>query len=113
MKVPLPHKGEVLEGTISHRKRDANGNLIGNATDNPITDSRLYHVDFPDGSVGEYTTNSLVENLYSHVDDEGRSHSLLKHIVDSSADDTAIQISQGIYKDPDTGMRKRAITTKG
>ena len=40
LKVALPHQGEMLEGTVTERLKNADGTLIGTANDNPILDTR-------------------------------------------------------------------------
>ena len=39
--------------------------LVGTADDDPFLDTREYEVEFPDGSYAAYSTNTLLENLYS------------------------------------------------
>jgi hypothetical protein len=52
--VTLPIAGEMKTGIVERRKRDRDGNLIGKANHNPILDTRLYTVKFPDGKEAEY-----------------------------------------------------------
>ena len=78
LKVPIVRGGEVLEATVCKRKRVPDGSLLGIANANPMFDSRLYEVEFPDGSYQDYATNTLLENLFSHVDEEGMHHAILK-----------------------------------
>ena len=111
-KVTLPVKGELKEGTVRSRKRTADGSLVGSRSDNPITDSRVYEVDFPDGSYQEFAANTIIENLYAHVDDEGRSHAALVGITDHMKSDEAVPRDKGTYVTPHGTQRKR-ITTKG
>ena len=111
MKVPVPFEGELRVGTIVSRKRDSNGNPIGTKADNPIMDSRIYEVEFSDGSYDKYMANTIIENIYAHVDDEGRSHSILKAITSHKASDDAITKDQGFYFTP-SGVKCRVITTK-
>jgi hypothetical protein len=47
--VTLPIAGRMKTGIIERRKRDRDGNLTGKANHNPILDTRLYTVKFPDG----------------------------------------------------------------
>ena len=68
-KVQLPKDGINQEGRVSSRNRDETGMLIGTVNSNPLLDSREYKVEFLDGSYGNYTTNTLIEYLYYHVDD--------------------------------------------
>jgi hypothetical protein len=111
-KVPLPINGEIKEGKIVSRKRDAQGDLVGTETDNPITDSRVYQVEFGDGSYGEYSTKIIAENLFAHVDDDGRSHAMLTEIIDHQTSEAAIPVSDGILETAH-GTKRKKITTKG
>ena len=60
LKIPVERGGEVLEGTIKSRKRNADGSLVGTANTNLSLDSHVYEVEFSDGSYNEYATNVLV-----------------------------------------------------
>ncbi len=112
LKIPIERGGEVLEGTVKSRKRRPDGSLVGTANENIVLDSRVYEVEFPDGSYGDYATNVLIENLYAHVDDEGYHHALLKGIVDHKYDESAVKIQDGKYVDSH-GATRMKITTKG
>ena len=68
---------------------------MGRRNANPILDTREYVIEMPDGSVAEYTTNVIAENLYSQVDSEGRQFLLLTEIFDYAKDATAISKDQG------------------
>ena len=61
---------EVL-AKIAGRKRDHNGKAIGTADSNPILDTRVYHVEFPDGHTEEYATNKIAEALYNQLISRG------------------------------------------
>ena len=110
--LPLPTKGEIKHGKVVSRKRTAEGNLVGTASANPYTDTRIYTVEFGDGTYADYAMNTLIENLYSHVDEEGRSHSTLKGIIDHTSDETAIPIDKGTFISHSGAIRKK-ITTMG
>ena len=61
------------EAAVKKRKRTVDRNyLVGKENSNPILDTRIYEVEFPDGGIGEYTTNIIAESLYLSCDDEGR-----------------------------------------
>ena len=83
---------------------------IGKRNNNPLLDTHEYLVEFPDGSIGEYTTNIIAEHLYSQVDSEGRQYLLLNEIEDHQRDASAISADDGFYDDE---RRKPRITTKG
>jgi hypothetical protein len=101
----------MLQGIVKTRKRDADGNPIGKANSNPLLDTRLYEVEFPDGDIREYAANVIAESIYSRVDDEGRHHLLLEAVVDHIKDDTAVPIDDGYIVSK--GNRRRKLTTKG
>ena len=53
--VILPHNGNHVEGIIKSRKRTSDGKfLVGKGNVNPLLDSRIYNVEFPDGAVEEF-----------------------------------------------------------
>ena len=113
LKIPIERGGEVLEGTVKQRKRRADGSLVGTAHSNKTLDTRMYEVEFPDGSYNEYSTNVLVENLFAHVDDNGMHHSMLKGIINHRKDHhSAVSKEFGTYRDKH-GVTKKIITTRG
>jgi hypothetical protein len=77
----LPHGDRTEIAKVLGRKRDANGNFIGRRHRNPILDSRVFVVEFPDGQQKDVSFNVLAEHLYSQVDEEGNIHRLYKGIV--------------------------------
>ena len=113
MNVLLPINGEMKSAQIKRRKRKSDGTPLGEENKNPFFDSRVYEVDFGDGSYYEYSANVILENLYSQVDDYGRSTMLLADIVGHRKNDNAVPKSKGWYHVKGTGARKRVITTKG
>jgi hypothetical protein len=60
LKVPIARGGEVLKATVLKRKHAPDGSLLGTTNANPTLDSRLYEVEFPDGSYQDYATNTLL-----------------------------------------------------
>jgi hypothetical protein len=72
--------GEMLTGKVVRRKRDADGNLIRKSATNPIMDTRMYVVSFPDDREAEYYANIIAENMLSMCDTEGNQFVLMKHI---------------------------------
>ena len=102
----------MVHGKVVERERNPDGSLKGRSNSNPILDSRSYKVEFSDGTYGNYATNTLIENLYSQVDDEGRSSTLMSSIIGHRREENAVPLKDGfiILK---SGVRKRIITTKG
>ena len=62
------HK-KIAKATIG-RKRKAVGNFIRRAHQNPLLDSRVFTVRFPDGVEKDMTYNVIAEHLFSRVDKE-------------------------------------------
>jgi hypothetical protein len=61
----LPKGGVLVEGRVTARKRDRDGNPLGLANNNPILDTRSYIIKFDDGDQTELTANMIAESLYS------------------------------------------------
>jgi hypothetical protein len=78
--------GEVEFARVVKRLRDKDGLPIGTANDNPILDTRLYEVEFPDGHTTSLAANVIAENLFSQVDPEGNRLALLDDIIDYRTD---------------------------
>ena len=93
---------------IKGRKRDSNGQLIGTSNPNPILDTRVYNLEFPDGHTEAYPTNIIAEALYNQVDDEGYNYSLFHDIVAHRKSKKAVPATAGT-----TSSGKPVITTKG
>ena len=51
--VMLPLGDSLSRGRVVEQKRDAKGNVMGRANDNPISDTRKYVVKFDSGEVTE------------------------------------------------------------
>ena len=101
---------EVL-AQVAGRKRDHNGKAIGTSNSNPILDTRVYQVKFPDGHIEDYATNKIAEALYSQLDEEGFNTGLIQEICDHQRTEVAIPISEGFAGEG--SKRKPIVTTKG
>jgi hypothetical protein len=62
--VILPKGDEMVTVKVIVRKRDADGVAKGWADVNPILDTRVYQVQFADGSSAEYAANIIAEAMY-------------------------------------------------
>ena len=112
LSLDLPLNGEMKHGTVVSRKRTHDGSLVGTKHNNPVLDSRIYTVDFGEGTYADYSTNLLMENLYSQVDEDGAQYQIFNGIIDHQKTDEALSPSQGHYINKH-GVKKRVITTKG
>ena len=81
-----------LVGIVSHgdrteiakvlgRKRNADGNFEGQKHSNPILDSLIFVVEFPDGEQKDIGYNILAEHLHFQMD-EGNVYKLFRGIID-------------------------------
>ena len=107
----LPLQDAMTSATVKARKQDHEGNPVGKSNPNPLLDTRVYKVEFPDGSTEEYAANLIAENMYAQVDDEGRQFNILSELVDHKKNDNATS-------DEDSyatirGIRHPLISTKG
>ena len=66
--------GKVEFGRVTKRLREKDGLPIGTAHNDPILDTRVYEVEFPDGHKASLSANAIAENLFAQVDDEGNRH---------------------------------------
>ena len=55
----------MTRGKVVRRKRDAEGNPIVRANNNPILDTRQYEIQFVDGEVTELTANAIAEAMFA------------------------------------------------
>jgi hypothetical protein len=112
--VALPKGDFQFIGKVIGRKRDAEGKPVGRANRNPILDTRVYQVEFQDGTVNDYVANVLAEALYAQVDVDGNRFLLLKEIIDHEKDPTALSKDDMMQVNPH-GSRNptRRYTTKG
>jgi hypothetical protein len=81
----------VQTGKVTGRKRGLDGVSRGNASANPILDTRTYNVEFPDGRSEEYTTNVITENMFSPCDEEGNKFLMLQDIFGHETDWYAVE----------------------
>ena len=97
---------------LIQRTLDRNNNRIGNYNSNPILDSRVYDVLLPDGSTERLAANRIAINLYSLVDNNRLSSSLMKQITGHKKLANSYEKPDG-WKTYETGKRQRQIITQG
>ena len=72
--VLLPQNGDVMKAAkVIGRSVDDTGSSIGQYDSNPMLNTKVYDVMFPDGTVQQYAANFIAENLYESSDDDGKS----------------------------------------
>ena len=79
MQITIP-KGEnelLIEAGFKWRAVNIYGKYIGKANDNPILDSRKYEIEYEDRILEVLAANSITENIFMQVDEEGKRQIML------------------------------------
>ncbi|GFH50586.1 hypothetical protein CTEN210_07062 [Chaetoceros tenuissimus] len=112
--VIMPDKdGTAVLTKVKGRKRDATGYPVGEANENPILDTRVYELEFPDGRIEEYAVNMIAENLFKQADKDGWDSGIIEEFLDIRKDASiAVPKEQGTYFNS-AGGERNVVTTKG
>ena len=110
--VMLPQGEDLRLAKVVRRTLDADGNNIGHQNDNPILNTMLYDVEFPDGAIHPYAANTIAENILQSVDDKGYHNQLLECILEHEKSERAIK-KEDQYVVTRRGQRKLRETTVG
>ena len=92
--------------------KDKDGKVKVTYNKNPILDTRVYNVMFPDGAVCQYAENIIAEIMYSQVDSNGHHNLLLKEITDHRKSAMALHIDDKFVVS-NTVSKSLRKTTKG
>ena len=104
-------KGDRAElGRVINRKQNANGLLIGRKHQNPILDSSIYIIEFPDGKTQEISYNTIAEHLFPQVDSEGNHHQLFCEKINHHKKKGAIDKSDQYQHHGNKHIKKKTIT---
>lgn len=115
MQIGLPRgqDDELHYAKVKRRAVDEDGNPVGKSSNNPLTDTRQYEVEFEDGSIEILCANIIAENVLAQVDEEGHRQMLLREIIDHCIDTSqAIPKEKGEYTNKH-GVKSKIRTTKG
>jgi hypothetical protein len=110
--VMVPAGDGRIEGRVTKRIKDQEGNPIGVRNTNYLFDTRKYEVELSDGTTKEFFANQIAENIFAQCDDEGNHYKLLAEIQDYRKDENAVPKEEG-YTTNAYGRKSRKITTKG
>ena len=110
--VILPHQDKQHHAVVLGRHRKEDDTMVGRQGENPILNTAVYDVRFPDGAVKQYSANIIAENLYAQVDIDGHTSLVLGAIVDHRTYERALKKEDKFFK---TKQRQRKLcqTTKG
>ena len=104
---PNPQYAKVMK-----RLRDAEGIPIVMSNENPILDSRMYEVEYQDGTKASLAANDIAENLLAQVDQEDNRHVLLDELIDYRGNGCEVKL-QDAFITTGTGTRRRHETPIG
>ena len=114
MELALP-KGDDLNPQltkVTKRLKNTNGTQIGTANDNPILNSRMYEVEYQDGTKALLVVNYITKNMFAQVDQEGNHHVLLDKIIDYRVNGREVK-QQDSFIITRSGTKRRHETTIG
>ena len=80
--LPRGPDSTLEHAVVKRRAVDVHGNPIGVASKNPMTDTRLYDIEYLDGSIETISANVIAECLLSQVDSEGHRQLMLDESVE-------------------------------
>jgi hypothetical protein len=98
--------------TVKGRVRDFEGNFVGKSHANPLLDTSEYIIEYDDGTADRMFANSIAENIYAQVDEEGRQFIILQEIADHRKSKDAITKEHG-FVTMANGRQFPKKTTKG
>jgi hypothetical protein len=81
----------MCSGKVVRRSFGPDGRTAGMYDDNPMLNSVIYDIEFPDGQTKEYAASTIAENMLTQVNCDGYSMTLMQGIIDFKKDEaTAI-----------------------
>ena len=111
--VLLPKNGDVMMAAkVLGQLTNADGIPIGVYDSNPMMNTRVYDVMFPDGAIQQYSANIIAESLFENADEDGSRYQYLDEILDHKKLKNAVSKDEGYVKSKN-GQKRRRITTKG
>ena len=110
--MPRGPEGQLLHAKVKRRAIDNDGKPLGVASSNPITDTRLYEIEYMDGSAEVVPANVIAENILSQVDEEGNGQLMIDEIINHRSNEDAVKHKHAFYT-TSSGRSTRRGTTKG
>jgi len=111
--VQLQLGDQMSRGIVRRRATGPDGRAHGVYDSNPIRNSIVYEVEFPDGQVKEYAANVIAENILARVDQEGYSITMMEGIIDYEKDEAVAVSKADRYVVTRRGNRRARKSTVG
>ena len=109
----IPRPAYVFGAKSQKRLEEADGKAIGTYDDNPMLNTMVYEIEFPDGQVKEYSANIIAENMLTQVDSEGFTITMMEGIIDYKKDEATAVLKADGFVVTRRGQRRRRTTTQG
>eukprot|EP00957_Ditylum_brightwellii_P196209 14950317-Ditylum_brightwellii.AAC.1 len=97
--VQLHHQYHITADKVKRRALGLNSRTAGSYHDNPMLNSTVYKLEFPDREVKEYAANVIAENMLTQVNYEGFTTTMMEEIINHDRDEnTAVHIRDKYVK---------------
>ena len=107
------HQGESMQvASATRRILDEYGKLAGTYSENPMLNTLMYDVEFPDGATKPYAYNTIDENIHNSVDSDGHQSRPFGEILNYCKTANAIAIADATAFGQN-GRRYQRKTTAG
>jgi hypothetical protein len=90
LELSLPQGERMTPAKVIGLSMDDEGKVISNVNENPILNTTLYDVEFPNGMVRSYAANVFAENIYNMVNDDSETEAILDGIVGHRSNQNAV-----------------------
>ena len=111
--IQLQKDNEMAHGRVKRRALGPDGRVCGTYDDNPMMNSIIYEVEFPDGEVKEYAANVIGENMLTQVDSEGFTVTMMDGIIDHAKNEAVAVPKSDMYVVTPRGQRRLKKSTAG
>ena len=95
---------------VLRKSVDENGQVIGAHNENPLLNTLVYNIKFPDGDVKKYAANIIAENVLSQVDPNGYYKNTMEAILDHKRDGTLVPMADKFFKTEQGKLTQRQTT---
>jgi hypothetical protein len=114
MELALDRDGQEPQfARVSKRLKANSGAPIGQANNNPILDTRLSEVEYHDGHRAAMSANTIAENLFAQVDQDGHRQLLFDGIIGHRVDGSQVQEGNDDMVVNSLGVKLQVQTTRG
>jgi hypothetical protein len=111
-KVLLSKDNSTAIARVVFRAVDSKGNMIGTWDENPVRNTLVYECEFKDGTVKEYSANTIASKIYEEGNADGFLSTRLFQIMEHKFSGDAIKMKDK-YFITRTGTRRMRHTTVG